>query len=126
MRLNKVEAPCKCQPRVVEEGAEGASDCGHAAKPVLAAHGEAAAVQEVSCNVIPPPLAEAEALLSLHAACRSAPLDGMGSSSGTPDFRPINMGSSRWAVTTARGCCPPEAAVVGHEPPQASRGGGGI
>ena len=83
-------------------------------------------MQEVLCNVIPPPLAEAEALLSLHAACRSAPLDGMGSSDGTPDFRPIFMGSSRWAVTTARGCCPPEAAVVGHEPPQASRGGGGI
>ena len=72
------------------------------------------------------PLAEAEALLGLHAARRSAPLDGTGSIDRTPDFRPVFMGSSRWAVTTARGCCPPEAAVVGHEPPQASRGGGGI
>ena len=81
---------------------------------------------EIAAGDVAAPLAEAEALLSLHAARRSAPLDGMGSSDGTPDFRPIFMGSSRWAVTTARGCCPPEAAVVGHEPPQASRGGGGI
>ena len=90
--------------RVQRHGSLG----GDAAPAAARAHGEAAAVQEVSCEVAAP-LAEVEALLSLHAACRSAPLDGMGSSDGTPDFRPIFMGSSRWAVTAARLYCPPEA-----------------
>ena len=62
------------------------------------------------------PLAEAEALLSLHVERQPAALDGMGSSEGTPVFRLIFVGSSRGAATTARLCCPPKVAAMAAAP----------
>ena len=68
------------------------------------AHGEAAAGQEATSEVVVP-LAEAEALLSLRAVRRPPPLDGADRIDGTLVFRLVFMGSSRWAVPSARGCC---------------------